>query len=148
MWGEQGAGQTVSALIRSILILSGVKHILRPYHPLACSFLHSPSECQTWGEQRVLMPAGPGCLTPSSCAAAAVTAHRGIRENLHFLTWGFGGWFYLLFGVGGCRAFACSGFGFLCVCMFGFFVCFFFQQWPPFTFSSFPAETSIIIITC
>lgn len=61
------------------------------------------------------------CLQLLSLLTGAV----GVREKLCFSTWVFGGWFYLLLGVGGCRAFACSGFGFFCVCvclefLFGF----------------------------
>lgn len=93
------------------LILSGVEHALKLYHPLACRFLHSPSESEAWGEQRVLVPAGPGCLTLGP-VLQLLSPLRGSREKLHCLTWVFGGWFYLLLGVGGCRAFACSGFGF------------------------------------
>lgn len=84
------------------------------------------------------------CLQLLSLLTGAV----GIREKLCFSTWVFGGWFYLLLGVGGCRAFACSGFGFFSVCMFGVFVWFSFSSGSPFRFFSFPAGTSIIIITC
>lgn len=81
----------------------------------------------------MLMPAGPACLTPSSCAAAAVTAHRsrGHQGKPAFLDMGF--WRVVLFArgwwvVGPLLALALGFCVYVCL---GVLIVFFFQQWFP-----------------
>lgn len=132
MKGEQGGSQTVSALISWILILSGVKCILKLYHTWhAVSFIaHQNGRL---GEKRV-DASRAWQPDPELLCCSSVTTHLGSgvwASGKSCVSWhGFlGGGFVYFWAQGDCRAFACSGLGVFCACMFGFSVCFFFRQW-------------------